>query len=107
MLQRLGRVVKGVAELVHAVTVVKRAPGVVEQLLEEQDAARRDGALEIGEPVGEREKALRFRANGETVERLGTREIAGVGIVDEPAQRVREIEAPLGDHELGGSPGES
>ncbi len=106
MLQSLGRFDQGVVELVRAVTVVERAPGVVEQLLEEQDAARRDGTLEVGQPVGEREKALGFCANRKPVERLGAWKQAGVGVVDEPAQLVRTVQSPLRDHELGGAPRE-
>ena len=88
------------------VTVVERAPGVVEQLLEEQDAARRDGTLEVGQPIGEREKALGFCANRKPVDRLGAWKQAGVGVVDQPAQLVRTVQSPLGDNELGGAPRE-
>ena len=97
---------RGRTELVDAVAVVERPGSVGQQPIEQDDAPRGDAAAQIGEPGRHREQRFGLGADGEAVERRCARKVAGTGVADERAHRVRQVEPVLRRYELLDPPGE-
>src|SRR5690242_11022957 len=98
-LQRVERIGGSTGERRAAVDAPVHRPAV-EEAFDEQDAARRDRAVEIGQPACEQQQLCTRPAHRESVDRRRAWQQATVGRVQELGQIAREIDPVLVADEL-------